>query len=224
MPHVGQSLVKAAGTPKISTFSDTFPTGDTNWLSGGSTGYSVTLSSNQMTMSLPAASDYLWVLSSLYYDWTNGACYINVTSFGTQSTGNIVRFGAEDNTGTNQVYFQVASSVLYFYKNVADTITSMGSVALNATTMAWLRIRESRSGPLTGECAPIPAPSYPMSVSVGTASAADLYSAPRQWACAALMSCTLPGSTWLDHTGEPVGSARICTLPPWVLCLPEYHR
>jgi len=34
---------------------------------------------------------------------------------------------------------------------------------------------------------------------------------------------TLPGSTGADHTGNPVGSATICTLPPWVLCLPEYH-
>jgi len=38
------------------------------------------------------------------------------------------------------------------------------------------------------------------------------------------MSWTLPGSTGADQTGNPGGSATICTLPPWVLCLPEYHR
>lgn len=34
----------------------------------------------------------------------------------------------------------------------------------------------------------------------------------------------LPGQTGLDQTGNPDGSATIYTLPPWDLCLPEYHR
>lgn len=59
---------------------------------------------------------------------------------------------------------------------------------------------------------------------VGRPSEAAWYSAPRQWARVAVMSWVLPGLAGLEHTGNPVGSARICTLAPWVLCLPEYHR
>jgi len=131
----------------ISSFSDNFNNGISNWNTSGSGDATQVVNRNGgVYITHTAASQYNQLVGNTLYDWTSSAGYVQVLDFGDQSQANhIVCFEAIDTGGgANRIIVQATNGNLQAWKWVSNVQTQIGSnIALDQTNHRWLRIRES---------------------------------------------------------------------------------
>src|SRR3954447_12947263 len=98
--------------------------------------------------------------------------------------------------------------------------------ACSRFTVRWSSVSSASEVFLIGVVSAPRSPSQPRSASTAWSSLVHSASSgsASAWARSAVVSCSRPGRTPEVHSDQPSGAAMICTLPPWVACLPDHHR
>jgi hypothetical protein len=143
-------LAEAAGaadaiaiTAKMETLQDAFPGSSLNgslWNSYGP----VSVSAGTLTLTDAASSTAgnAGIYSVAHYDLTGSYLLVHLTSAGGQYSTTQANLQVYLNSN-NLVSLQVNNGSLLAITEVAGSYTTQGSIAYSATSMAWLRIRES---------------------------------------------------------------------------------
>ena len=138
----GAGAVTAVATAKMATLTDAFPGAAVNaalWSSFGT----ATVSGGTLTLTDVASSiAYAGIQSLARYDLTGSYLLVNLPSAGGQyaTTQAVLQVYLD---ASNTASIMVSSGSLLAQTQTAGTFTTQGSITYSATSMAWLRIRES---------------------------------------------------------------------------------
>jgi hypothetical protein len=130
-------------TAKMVTLTDAFPgttLNTSNWTSTGT----VTVDDGVLTITDVADEvEYNGIKSAAAYDLTSSQFAVNLLSTGTAESTTSAAISCSNNASTDQLTLMVLDGHLEAQTNVGGTYTVLESATYNATTMAWIRIREA---------------------------------------------------------------------------------
>ena len=131
---------------KIATLQDGFPGVTVNaalWnIIQTGTG-SVTVNNGLSLTDTANSATYVALKSNALYDLTSSQLVINLTGAGTQATTTQALLQVQDAPAANALQFFVQNGNLKAQHEINGAYTTLASATYNATTMAWLRIREA---------------------------------------------------------------------------------
>ena len=141
----GLVVVFAATSPAVSTLVDSLMGGSLNsslWTSFNSGNFS--WANSELSISnVVSSSTYSGLTSAATYSLAGSAMYVQLVNAGNQSLASWQCAIALNQNSINAIQFIVGGNNLVAQSYVAGTYTSLASVAYNASTMKWLRIREA---------------------------------------------------------------------------------
>jgi hypothetical protein len=152
---IGASATAASGSlelkaaPDISSLSDDFNDNSINtslWSltnSAGTTGAEV---NSEYEVATTTTAGYATLTTQTGYFMLGGEAYVRVASAGNQALSSLevifeIFSGAQ--FSNNEYFWLITNGTIYASKKVNGTNTNLASVSYNASTHAWLKIRES---------------------------------------------------------------------------------
>jgi hypothetical protein len=133
----------------VHLFSDNFDDNSLDtvkWSSASAGSATVAEQSARIELAMPASAtsaSLARIFGNDYFDLTGSGCVINVVQAYLVTTSADAFFELCQLKGFERLGFLIEAGTLYAQKRVANTNTNLANIAYNATTMAWLRIRES---------------------------------------------------------------------------------
>lgn len=134
-------------TPSMGSLTDNFNDNSLNaalWNNWGGT--NVTESGSALSVISGTASAYYGIVSfgSQTYDLTGTAFSAYVSTAGNQAIPSLEAYPAKLLVdASNDLQMMIGLGTVYARKKVATSVTALGSIAYNSTTMKWFRIREA---------------------------------------------------------------------------------